>query len=196
MDQLPIILICGGSCSGKTVFAGFFSNSYVVNMDNFFFGERVTPDNFPSNYDHPNPVHIQGCADVALALAQKQPATVIKYDHKTKTQDGNQTLTILPDTKYIIVEGIFAFQEPLLHLGNLKIFLDTPREIRVARRMIRDEIKGRSDIETMAWSINVEKAHDIYIEPLKKFADIVIPFSYNPIVFDRKLAKPDLPNTE
>ncbi len=96
---------------------------------------------------------------------------------------GTQQVQAKKDDRFIVVPGIFSFHEPLRSLGNLKIYLDTPREIRVARRMIRDVQKGRNDIDTLAWSITVEKNHQKYIEPVKKYADLVIPFSYNPVEF-------------
>jgi uridine kinase len=187
MDQLPIILICGGSCSGKTVFASFFRGAYTVSMDIYHVDNPVSEEKLPINFDQPNPQHIKLCADIALSLAQKKSADIPVFDTDHKQQIDTKPLTISPNTKFIVVEGLFSFYEPLLSLGKLKIFLDTPREIRVSRRMIRDYTKGRSDIETLDWSTNVEKSHDIYIEPTKKYADLVIPFSYNQIVFDYKL---------
>ena len=102
---------------------------------------------------------------------------------KISDRVGTQTITPKPDTKFVVVEGIFTFHEPLRELGDLKIFIDTPTEIRVARRMLRDEEKGRSEIDTLSWSITVEKYHRQHVEPMKKFADLIIPFSYNPVRF-------------
>jgi uridine kinase len=190
MDRLPIILISGGSCSGKTVFAGFFRNALVLGMDKFFFGKHDVPEELPDEFDHPNFYNLKGCADAARSLSEGKPTVVPKTDATHSGIIGEETLTVASDTQFVIVEGIFAFYEPLRQLGNLKIYLDTPREIRVSRRMIRDVAKGRTDVETMAWSVNAEKSHDMYVDPMKQYADLVIPFSYNPVVCDFTLKKP------
>ena len=119
-------------------------------------------------------------------LAAGKPAIIPVYDMKISDRVGTQTISPKPDTKFVVVEGIFTFHEPLRELGDLKIFIDTPTEIRVARRMLRDEEKGRSEIDTLSWSITVEKYHREHVEPMKQFADLIIPFSYNPVKFGRE----------
>lgn len=184
MDKL-IVLVCGGSCSGKTVFANLFRSALVLEMDHFYFGKKeMKPRSDGSfDFDAPQAVDIAGCARAVAQLAQGKKVTIPVYDMKISDRVGTQQIQAKPDDRFIVVPGIFSFNEPLRSLGNLKIYLDTPREIRVARRMIRDVQKGRNDIDTLAWSITVEKNHQKYIEPMKEFADLVIPFSYNPVEF-------------
>jgi len=183
--KLPIILVCGGSCSGKTIFAHFFNHAFVLSMDHFYFGKKQMKKEKDGsyNFDAPWSVDIKGCTEAALSLSQWKTTTIPIYDMKTSDRTGTQTLTIPKDTKFLVVEGIFSFYPPLRQIGDMNIYLDIPPEIRVARRMIRDVEKGRSDIDTLTWSITVEKNHREYIEPMKKFADLVIPFSYNPVAF-------------
>jgi uridine kinase len=183
--NLPIILICGGSCSGKTIFANFFNHAFVLSMDHFYFGKaHMKKEKDGSyNFDAPTSVDIKACAQGALSLAEGKRTTIPVYDMVTSNRTGTQTLRIPEKTKFLIVEGIFSFYSPLREIGDLRIFLDIPPEIRVARRMIRDVEKGRSDIDTLSWSITVEKNHREYIEPMKKYADLIIPFSYNPVTF-------------
>lgn len=182
---LPIILICGGSCSGKTIFAHFFRNAFVLPMDHFYFGKASMKKGKDGsyNFDAPSSVDIKGCAKAALSLAEGKATTIPVYDMKTSDRTGTQILHIPEKTKFLIVEGIFSFYSPLREIGDLKIYLDIPPEIRVARRMIRDVEKGRSGIDTLAWSIVVEKNHREHIEPMKKYADLIVPFSYNPVAF-------------
>lgn len=185
MKKLSVILICGGSCSGKTVFAQFFHNAFILSMDHFYFGKSGMKKEKDGsyNFDAPTSVDIKECAKAVASLAQGKQTMIPVYNMRTSERTGTQTLEVSTDTKFLIVEGIFSFYSPLREIGDLKIFLDIPSEIRVARRMIRDVEKGRSDIDTLAWSITVEKNHCKYVEPMKKFADLVIPFSYNPVVF-------------
>ena len=184
MDKM-IVLVCGGSCSGKTVFANLFRNAMVLEMDHFYFGKKEMkprPDG-SFDFDAPESVDIPSCAQAVKELAQGKTVTIPVYDMKLSDRVGTQEIQARPDDRFIVVPGIFSFHSPLRELGNLKIYLDTPREIRVARRMIRDVAKGRNDIDTLAWSITVENNHQKYIEPMKEFADLVIPFSYNPVEF-------------
>ncbi len=185
MKKLPIILICGGSCSGKSIFAGLFKNSLVLSMDHFYFGKsQMKPDQDGNyNFDKPESVDIKAYAQAIKGLANQQPVTIPLYDMKLSERTGKQIIKIKANTRFIIAEGIFSFYSPLKEYADLKIFLDIPTEIRVARRMVRDTEKGRSHIDTLAWSITVEKNHERYIEPMKKYADVIIPFSYNPVQF-------------
>ncbi|MEK7588024.1 MAG: hypothetical protein AAB457_04365 [Patescibacteria group bacterium] len=185
MANLTTILICGGSCSGKTVFANLFKHAMVLEMDHFYIAKsRMVPQpDGTFDYDAPEAVAIDECAKAIETLRQGKPTTIPVYDMKVSDRTGTQVIQPKPDDTFLVVAGIFSFHEPLRQLGDLKIYLDTPREIRVARRMIRDVQKGRNDIDTLAWSITVEKNHQKYIEPMKQFADLVIPFSYNPVEF-------------
>lgn len=178
-----IILVCGGSCSGKSAFANLFKDAFVLEMDHFYFGKshmKPEPDG-SYNFDAPEAVDIAACAKAVESLASGKETIIPKYDMVSSEPTGTQSLKVPEGKKFIVVEGIFSLYSPLRELGALKIFLDTPTEIRVARRMLRDVEKGRSDIDTLAWSITVEKNHRLYIEPTKEFADLVIPFSYNPV---------------
>ena len=185
MAKITTILICGGSCSGKSVFARMFTNAFILEMDHFYFGkDKMKPQPDGSfDFDAPESVDVADCARAVAELKTGSPVTIPIYDMKTSDRTGTQTIQLKPTDAFIVVPGIFAFLSPLRALADLKIYIDTPREIRVARRMIRDVAKGRNDIDTLAWSITVEKNHQKYIEPMKQYADLIIPFSYNPVEF-------------
>lgn len=185
MKSITTILVCGGSCSGKSVFARMFTHAFILEMDHFYVGrDQMKPQPDGSfDFDAPESVDIADVARAVTELKTGKSVTIPVYDMVTSDRTGTQTIQLAPDDKFIVIPGIFAFHSPLRDLGNLKIYIDTPREIRVARRMIRDVAKGRNDIDTLSWSITVEKNHQKHIEPMKKFADLVIPFSYNPVEF-------------
>lgn len=185
MASMTTVLICGGSCSGKSVFAQKFTNAFILEMDHFYFGkDKMKPQEDGSyDFDAPESVDIVDCARAVKELATGKPVTIPVYDMVTSDRTGTQTIQLKENDKFIVVPGIFSFYSPLRELGDLKIFIDTPREIRVARRMIRDVAKGRNDIDTLSWSITVENNHQKYIEPMKQYADLLIPFSYNPVEF-------------
>jgi len=186
MQSIMTILVCGGSCSGKSVFARMFKHAFILEMDHFYVGKdqmKPQPDG-SYDFDAPESVDVADCARAVMELKTGKPVTIPVYDMVTSDRTGTQTIQLKPDDTFIVIPGIFSFNSPLREVGDLKIYVDTPREIRVARRMIRDVAKGRNDIDTLAWSITVEKNHQKYIEPMKKYADLMIPFSYNPVEFN------------
>ena len=185
MEKITTVLVCGGSCSGKSVFAKMFNHAFILEMDHFYFGKKDMKPLADGSYDFDAPESVD-IVDVARAVTELKTGklvTIPVYDMVTSDRTGTQTIQLKPDQKFIVIPGIFAFHEPLRNLGDIKIYVDTPREIRVARRMIRDVQKGRNDIDTLSWSIIVEKNHQKHIEPMKQYADLVIPFSYNPVEF-------------
>lgn len=187
MRKPMVVLICGGSCSGKSVFASLFQNAVILPQDHFYLPKgKMKPDEKGKyNFDVPESIDITECAQAAKLLTEGKSATIPVYDMKISDRTGKQIISPRSTDKFVVVEGIFTFNSPLRELGGLKIFIDTPTEIRVARRMLRDEEKGRSEIDTLAWSMTVEKYHRLYVEPMKKYADLIIPFSYNPIRFGK-----------
>lgn len=187
-ERRPIVvLICGGSCSGKSIFASLFQHALIFSMDHFYYGKSQMKPNKDSIYDFDDPkaLDIAGCFQAAKQLILDRRVTVPIYDMCISERVGTQVIKLARGVRFLVVEGIFSFHQPLSRLGDLKIFLDTPTEIRVARRMIRDVEKGRSNLDTLRWSLTVEKNHRRYVEPMKRYADLVVPFSLNPLRFDR-----------
>lgn len=73
-----------------------------------------------------------------------------------------------------MVEGIFAFYAPLHELATLRIFIDTPIDQRMARRLRRDVERGRSTLDTIRHSLQVEEAYSRYVEPMRELADLLL----------------------
>ncbi len=186
MNTPQIVLITGGSCSGKTEFSKWFTHSLRLSLDDFYVAkEKLTKDeqgNF--QFDIPAAIDIAECAEAVKSLKETGSATIPLYDMKLNDRTGTTQISTEDDTKFIVIEGIFAFHSPLVELGDLKIFVDTPTETRLARRMLRDvERKGKSSIEIMHDFIAAEQSYVKYIEPMKKLADLVVPYSYSPLKF-------------
>ncbi len=168
-----IVAICGGSCSGKSTMAGNFRNACIVSMDDFYKGKsRMNP---PYNFDEPEAIDLTRLAELVGELKSgAEQVSIPRYNMKTSEPEGAQKLE---NKQFVVVEGIFTLYTAVLReLCDLKIFLDVPQEERLRRRIARDVIKGRTEAESRAWSINVERMHDLYVEPQKKYADLVIPF--------------------
>lgn len=183
-----LILVTGGSGSGKSEFAKWFKHSLVIELDSFYKAKQQVPRDpeWGFNFDHPDAIDIKECAVTIDSLMKKKKAIIPKYDFISCERVGKREVEITKKTKFVIVEGIFTFYSPLRELADIRIFLDTPTEIRVARRMIRDvKRKGRTKVEIMANFVHAERNYMKFIDPMKKYADIIIPFSFNPVKFKK-----------
>ncbi|OGK10338.1 hypothetical protein A2767_07250 [Candidatus Roizmanbacteria bacterium RIFCSPHIGHO2_01_FULL_35_10] len=186
LNRPQVILIAGGSCSGKSEFAKWFKNSVIIELDNFYKPKDQVPKDseWGYNFDHPDAINIKEAADALSLLLKNKKVIIPKYDFIVSERVGKREISINKKTKFVIMEGIFTFYSPLRELAKIKIYLDTPTEVRVARRMIRDvKRKGRTKVEIMANFVHAERNYMKFIKPMKKYADLIIPFSFNPVKF-------------
>lgn len=188
MKNHQIILVAGGTCSGKSEFAKWFKNALLLELDRFYLPLAKIPSDATGvpNFDTPKSIDIAACASVVEKLSQGAEVEIPIYSYVQNDRVGTETIKLGENTKFIIVEGLYALYSPLRELGDIKIFLDTPSEIRVARRMIRDvERKQRPKTDILANFILAEDGYEKYVEPTKDVADLVVPFSMNPMRVDR-----------
>lgn len=175
MKKGQIILICGGSGSGKSTLAKKFKDATIISTDNFYIGKSkmVPMENGEYDFDDPSAVDLDECAQIALDLADGKEVLVPEYDMVISERVG--WIKIVPaKSGLVIVEGVFALCEPLRQIGDLKIFIDTPTDERLARRINRDSERGRSVAEIIKHSIQVEESHKKHIEPMKQYADLIL----------------------
>lgn len=165
-----VILVGGGSCAGKTTFVSRVSNATVISMDDFYKGKsRMNP---PYNFDEPAAIDLDSLIRAIDDLSQGKTVEIPQYDMKLSEPVGTKTMT---PQKKIVVEGIFSlYSAQLRKLGDLSIYLDVPVSERVRRRIERDIERGRDSQETLEHSLLVEKEHARWVEPQKKWADIII----------------------
>lgn len=185
-EKIKVIVITGGSGSGKSEFAKWFKKALVIELDSFYKPLKEVPKDSAGHpdFDVPEAVNVAECAAMVKELIKKGNSTIPVYSMLTNDRDGRRKIQVSKSIRFIVVEGIFSFYSPLRELADLKIFLDTPTEARAARRMIRDvKRKGKSSLEIMSNFIRVEKNYLKYVEPMKRYADLIVPFSYNPIQF-------------
>lgn len=184
MSKTTIIGIAGGSGSGKTsVTSKILKNLegysvalieqdyYYKNQDHLTFEERLK-----TNYDHPfafdNELLIQNLKDLRNGKTVEVPT----YDYSNHTR-SERTITFEPKD-VIIVEGIFALENSNLRdLMDVKIYVDTDADLRILRRIVRDiEERGRTMESVIDQYLTVVRPmHNQFIEPTKKYADIIIP---------------------
>lgn len=171
-----IVFITGGSASGKTTLAKqiiehFGGRAILISQDSFY-----KPGDVNTNYDNPISLDFEKQKEILAKLKDGQAVEIPIYDFAQFKATGTQ---LIEPTEIIIFEGLFTLYDyQLSKLADFKIFVDTPADTRLSRRIIRDiEERGR-DLHGVIkrWLEDVKPAYDTYIHPMKKYADIVVPW--------------------
>ena len=191
MDIKPIIIgIAGGSGSGKTTLATNLKNEFsddilMISHDYYYknFPELTYEERTKLNYDHPNAFETDLLIKHIKDLKNNKTIERPSYDF-TKHAREDKLYEEEPN-KVILIDGILIFEnKELRDLMDIKIFVDTDSDVRFIRRLIRDvEERGRT-IESVIeqYSTTVKPMHEQFVEPSKKFADIIVPEGGNNIV--------------
>lgn len=183
MDDICIIGIAGGTASGKTTIVNklkdFFGNDVeIISHDCYYkaYDDMPYEERVKLNYDHPssfdNDLMIQDIMDLKAGKTIHRPV----YDFSIYNRVP-ETVEVQPK-KVILIEGILIFEnKELRDLMDIKIFVDTDADERLMRRIVRDmEFRGRT-IESILtqYKETVKPMHEEFVEPSKKYADIIIP---------------------
>lgn len=183
MSNVVIIGVSGGSASGKTTVANRIKeackDSVVLLSHDFYYASLnhlTMEERVKLNFDHPNAFDtdrlIEDLEQLKAGHAIKRP--VYSYTEYTRLED---TVTVNP-VKVIILEGLLIFENAKLReLMDIKIFVDTDADERLMRRITRDvNERGRSvDSVINQYTDTVKPMHDLFVEPYKKYADVIIP---------------------
>ena len=182
-NNILVIGIAGGTGSGKTTLMNqlinkFSSDITVLSHDNYYkrHDELSYEQRCQLNYDEPAALETDLMARHLDKLRQGETIECPVYDF-TQHNRSSETITITPK-KVIIVEGILIFEnKPLRDLMDIKIFVDTDADVRLCRRIKRDVRKRGRTLESVLdqYQNTVKPMHEMYVEPSKKFADIVVP---------------------
>ena len=182
-NNILVIGIAGGTGSGKTTLMKrlverFGNDVTVLSHDNYYrrHDELTYEARCKINYDEPAALETDLMARHLDLLRQGQAIECPVYDFAQHNR-SNETITVVPKS-VIIVEGILIFEnEPLRELMDIKIFVDTDADVRLCRRIKRDVNKRGRTLESVLtqYQETVKPMHEKYVEPSKRFADIVVP---------------------
>ncbi|WP_188453561.1 uridine kinase [Virgibacillus oceani] len=185
MQDKPVVIgVAGGSGSGKTTVTRSICQRFsdttilVIEQDYYYKDQSHLPfeERLNTNYDHPlafdNDLLIKHIHDLMNQKAIEKPV----YDYKIHTR-SNEIIPVEPK-EVIILEGILILEDPrLVDLMDIKVFVDTDADVRIIRRLLRDiKERGRTlDSVIDQYINNVRPMHLQFVEPTKRYADIIIP---------------------
>ena len=182
-DKILVIGIAGGTGSGKTtlmenLIAEFSDVVTVLSHDNYYKRHDELPyeERCKLNYDEPAALETDLMARHLDILRSGGQIDCPVYDFTVHNR-SDRTVRICPK-QVIIVEGILIFEdEQLRELMDIRIFVDTDADVRLCRRILRDvNERGRSLQSVLTqYQDTVKPMHEKYVEPSKKYADIIVP---------------------
>lgn len=183
-----VIGIAGGSGSGKStvtrqVLASVGADmTAVLFQDDYYLDQtHLSPEErSKTNYDHPDAFDWPLMMQHVQALRSGQSIEMPTYDFTQHNRD-TQTITVLP-APIIVIEGLFAlYDAELRKMMSLKIFVDTASDVRFIRRLQRDIAeRGRTADSVIAQYLEtVRPMHKQFIEPTKRYADVILPHGAN-----------------
>ena len=183
-DRVFVIGVAGGTGSGKTTVSSRIWEAVgreqiaYIQHDNYYKDQsHLTPEErAQTNYDHPDSLESLLLVRHLRELRAGRPIDMPLYDFAAHNR-SRETQRVNP-AKVILVEGILIYTEPALReLMDMRIFVDTDADIRFIRRLRRDMVeRGRSlDSVVKQYLGTVRPMHMEFVEPSKRYADIIVP---------------------
>ena len=179
-----IIGICGGTGSGKTTIARSIVEAVgakevvLIEQDSYYrnLADMPLDERHQANFDHPDSIDSEMLVNHIRRLKQNLKVEMPLYDFKTHTRSDN--IEIIEPKPVVIVEGILIFTETrVLDMLDVRVFVDTPDDIRFIRRLQRDITERGRTVESVIGQYyrTVRPMHFEFVEPSKRHADIIIP---------------------
>ena len=184
MKDVVVIGVAGGTGSGKSTLVKrlqeAFRNDDVATICHDFYykahPELTYEERTKLNYDHPDAFDTWLMVEHIKALKDGKTVECPTYSFVEHNR-AEQTLTVEP-SKVIIVDGILIFEnEELRNIMDIKVFVDTDADVRLARRILRDvRERGRSMESVISqYTTTVKPMHEQFVEPTKRKADLIVP---------------------
>ena len=181
-----LVGIAGGSGAGKTTLVNLISEKLkalasiettIVNHDSYYkeYSHLSKTEKDKLNFDHPNSLDNHLFVEHLALLKQGQSVLAPVYDFATHSR-LTDTIIIKPSS-VILVDGILLLVEPKIReILDIKIFLDTPADIRILRRLHRDINERGRTVESVInqYLTTVRPMHEQFVEPSKQYADLIL----------------------
>jgi uridine kinase len=200
MGKKPVIIgVAGGSGSGKTsvaraIYEHFGDRSILVLEQDFYYKDQSHlpfEERLRTNYDHPLAFDNDLLIEHIHKLLRYEPIEKPVYDYKLHTR-SDKVIHVEPKD-VIILEGILVLEdERLRNLMDIKVYVDTDADIRIIRRLLRDiNERGRTLESVIEQYVSVVRPmHNQFVEPTKRYADIIIPEGgHNHVAIDLMVTK-------
>jgi len=186
-----VIGVAGGSGSGKTTIAHAVVENVdakkvsLIQHDAYYrdLAHLELEERQKINYDHPDSLETELLIHHLQELRAGRSVEVPLYDFSLHTRTANTTH--VESEAVIMVEGILVLAEPELRkLMDLRIYIDTDPDLRFIRRLSRDITERKRTVESVTeqYLRTVRPMHLQFVEPSKRYADIIVPDGYNPSV--------------
>lgn len=184
MSAVTVIGVAGGTGSGKSTLVQRLYESFedrhvaLLSHDSYYKAhtELTLEERAKLNYDHPGAFDTAMMVEHLKALKNGVPVEQPVYSFVEHNRT-DETVLIKP-SRVIIVDGILIFENrELRDLMDIKVYVDTDADVRLARRILRDvQERGRSMESVINQYLNtVKPMHQEFVEPNKRYADVIIP---------------------
>ncbi|KAK3012811.1 hypothetical protein RJ639_010403 [Escallonia herrerae] len=187
LPKQPFIIgkgVAGGTASGKTTVCNMIITQLrdqrvvLINQDSFYrpLGDEQLEKVHEYNFDHPDAFNTELLLSCMEMLKNGQAVSIPYYDFKSHRM--SEPARLVNPSDVIILEGILVLHDPRVRdLMNMKIFVDTDSDVRLARRIQRDTLERGRNIQNVLdqYATFVKPSFEEFILPSKKHADIIIP---------------------
>ena len=184
MKDVVVIGVAGGTGSGKSTLVkrlqeAFKSDDVATICHDFYYKahpELTYEERTKLNYDHPDAFDTWLMVEHIKALKDGKAVECPTYSFVEHNR-AEATLKVEP-SKVVIVDGILIFEnEELRNIMDIKVFVDTDADVRLARRILRDVRKRGRSMESVIsqYTTTVKPMHEQFVEPSKRYADVIIP---------------------
>ncbi|AND41600.1 MULTISPECIES: uridine kinase [Cytobacillus] len=200
MKRKPVVIgVAGGSGSGKTsvtkaIYDRFKGHSILMIEQDYYYKDQTHlpfEERLKTNYDHPLAFDNDLLIEHIENLLRYEPINKPVYDYAMHTR-SEEVIEVEPKD-VIILEGILILEdERLRNLMDMKLYVDTDADLRIIRRLFRDiKERGRTMDSVIEQYVNVVRPmHNQFIEPTKRYADIIIPEGgHNYVAIDLMVTK-------
>ena len=183
MKKMLIIGIAGVSGSGKSTAAELIADEFgeevtLLRHDDYYKAqhEKTYEERTKQNYDCPDAFDTELMSKHIAQLKSGKAIECPVYDYMIHDR-SDKTRRIEP-TSVLVIDGILILAEPSLrNLMDIKIYIDTDADIRILRRIVRDVNERKRTLESVIsqYMATVKPMHEAFVEPSKKFADVIVP---------------------